>query len=63
MGRVPGDLAAAGIGPEQSTDIVLTHLYPDRFGGTVRDGFPRACSNATIHSDRANWKFWMTSCS
>lgn len=56
--RLDDSLAAAGFGPGDITDVVLTHLHFDHAGGsTVRDGdtlrprFPRA----RWHVQRRNW--------
>lgn len=34
-GRLPEELAALGVGPEEVTDVVLTHLHPDHIGWNV----------------------------
>ena len=54
-----GGLQAVGVGPEDVTDVVLTHLHFDHAGGaTVREGevvgpaFPKA----VYHIQEENWK-------
>ena len=47
-GKMLANLRSEGVGPEQITDVLLTHLHDDHMGGIVRDGhtvFP----NAIIH--------------
>ena len=44
-GELPARLSAAGVRPEDVTDVVLTHLHPDHYGWATHDGanlFPRA---------------------
>lgn len=51
-GRSLDGLTAAGVRPEQVTDILITHLHLDHSGGLVRNGkatFP----NATLHVAKA----------
>lgn len=53
-----GSLRAAGFGPEDVTDVVLTHLHFDHGGGaTVRRGDRLALTfpNAVHHVQRAHW--------
>jgi glyoxylase-like metal-dependent hydrolase (beta-lactamase superfamily II) len=52
-------LRGAGVGPEEVTDVILTHLHFDHAGGaTIRDGgeirptFP----NALYHVQREHWE-------
>ena len=54
-------LAATGVGPDDLTDVVVTHLHFDHAGGLCRPGpggepvpsFP----NATLHVQAANWRW------
>lgn len=55
--NLPQDLAAAGIAPEDVTDIVITHMHPDHVGGLVING-QMAFPNARIHVAAAEWNFW-----
>jgi glyoxylase-like metal-dependent hydrolase (beta-lactamase superfamily II) len=46
LGRLPANLAAIGVGPEDIDTILVTHLHPDHVGGLVDASgqavFPRA---------------------
>lgn len=57
IGKLAGDLAAAGIDPASVTDIVITHMHIDHIGGLVSGGQP-VFANATIHVSEADWNFW-----
>lgn len=50
-GHLLPSLRAAGFRPEQVTDILLTHLHADHFGGLLTDG-QRTFPNATVHLSR-----------
>jgi len=39
-GRLPAELAAAGIAPDDVAAVVLTHLHTDHIGWAMRDGRP-----------------------
>ena len=57
-GRLPEALAAAGVKPEEISDILITHVHTDHSGGLVRNGvmlFP----NATIHAGKADVDFFL----
>ncbi|WP_286167664.1 MBL fold metallo-hydrolase [Ochrobactrum sp. 3-3] len=59
LGQLVENLKAAGYGPEQIDDILLTHIHPDHVGGLVKNGavvFP----NATVHADRHDAEFWLS---
>lgn len=58
LGRVPAQLAAAGIAPEAITHVLLTHLHNDHSGGlTLADGSP-AFPNAELVVSGADWHHW-----
>ena len=47
-GKLLQSLAAAGVRPEEVTDILLTHAHDDHMGGLVHNG-ALAFPNATVH--------------
>lgn len=53
--RLPGSLRAAGVEPEEVTDVLISHAHGDHIGGLVRDGAP-AFPNAVIRMDEATWR-------
>jgi glyoxylase-like metal-dependent hydrolase (beta-lactamase superfamily II) len=56
-GKLLQSLAAAGVRPEQVTDILLTHAHDDHMGGLIHDGaleFP----NAIVHVAKADVDFF-----
>jgi glyoxylase-like metal-dependent hydrolase (beta-lactamase superfamily II) len=58
VGLLAGNLAAAGVTPEEVDTVLMTHLHPDHFGGlSDAEGnrlFPRA--ELLLHADeRAHW--------
>lgn len=60
LGRLPERLADAGVSSEDVTDILMTHLHRDHYGGLIRGdapAFPNA--NLVIHKPEAN--FWLSS--
>jgi len=57
-----GSLRAAGFGPEDITDMFLTHLHFDHCGGSVKrkkegDGYELTFPNATYHISSAQWNW------
>lgn len=57
-GRLPEALALAGIGPDQITDILLSHIHADHSGGLVRGG-KIMFKNATVHVGKADLDFFL----
>lgn len=59
LGRLPANLAAVGVNPEDIAHVLLTHLHPDHaYGLTRTDGtpvFPNA--EIIVHADDAG--FWL----
>ncbi|MBV0911005.1 MBL fold metallo-hydrolase [Anianabacter salinae] len=58
LGKLPMNLAGAGIDPAQITHLVATHLHPDHVGGAVLEGsalFP----NAELVVSETERGFWM----
>jgi glyoxylase-like metal-dependent hydrolase (beta-lactamase superfamily II) len=53
-GRLVQSLAAAGLRPEQITDVAISHSHPDHVAGLV-DGGKLTFPNARIHLSAAEW--------
>lgn len=56
--KLIASLHAAGVEPEQVSDVLLTHVHSDHMGGLTRDGqivFP----NATIHVGKPDVDFFL----
>lgn len=58
LGRLPDNLQAAGVAPEDVTLLIATHLHPDHVGGAVVDGAARF-PNAEMVVHRADRDFWL----
>jgi glyoxylase-like metal-dependent hydrolase (beta-lactamase superfamily II) len=58
-GELPARLAAAGVGPEQVTDIMLTHLHPDHYGWATHDN-ASLFSHATFRCHALDWGHFVT---
>lgn len=57
-GKLLASLTAAGVSPDQVTDVLLTHLHDDHMGGLVRDGqivFP----DATVYVAKTDLDFFL----
>ncbi len=60
LGKVGPSLDAAGVQLAEISDVFITHLHPDHFGGLLgRDGAP-AFPNATVHLARAEAAYWLS---
>ena len=56
-GRLPGDMAAKGVPPEDVDIVFLTHLHPDHVGWNLTDGKP-TFPNARYVAPRADYEYW-----
>ena len=57
-GRVAAALNAMGIGTEEITRIVLTHMHPDHIGGLLTADGAAVFGAASLHVHEADLKFW-----
>jgi glyoxylase-like metal-dependent hydrolase (beta-lactamase superfamily II) len=58
LGRMAGNLAAAGIDPAAVDDVVLTHLHPDHGNGLLTVDQKVAFPNAMVHVHETELGFW-----
>jgi len=58
LNKLPASLKAAGVEPEQITDVLVTHIHTDHTGGLM-DGTRRVFANATIRLDQREVAFWL----
>ena len=56
-GKLPQSLRAAGVPPENITDIFVTHIHPDHTGGLM-NGNTKVFPNATIHINKREVDYW-----
>ena len=56
-GKLPASLAAAGVQPDQVTDILISHSHGDHVIGLVKAGGGLTFPNATIRMAEAEWTF------
>ncbi|WP_377506903.1 MBL fold metallo-hydrolase [Octadecabacter sp. R77987] len=51
-------LDAAGLGPDDITDVVFTHAHPDHIWGLVDDFDDLLFANASYMMGQAEWDYW-----
>jgi glyoxylase-like metal-dependent hydrolase (beta-lactamase superfamily II) len=56
-GKLPQSLRAAGVPPENITDVFVTHIHPDHTGGLM-NGNTKVFPNATIHVNKREVDYW-----
>lgn len=56
-GRLGAGLALIGLGPDDITDVILSHGHPDHIGGCSINGAP-CFKNATYHIAPEELEFW-----
>lgn len=54
-GKLMGSLTAAGVQPDQVTDIFISHLHGDHIGGLVTSAGALAFPNAAIRMSNEEW--------
>lgn len=55
-GKLQASLRAAGVTPDQVTDILISHYHDDHIGGLITSTGALAFPNATIHVAAADWE-------
>ena len=58
LNKLPASLRAAGVEPEQITDVLITHVHTDHTGGLM-SGERRVYPNATLHVDQREIAYWL----
>ncbi|HRJ62850.1 MBL fold metallo-hydrolase [Brevundimonas sp. UBA2416] len=56
-GKLPASLAAAGVQPDQVTDVLISHSHGDHVVGLVNASGGLTFPNATIRMAAAEWEF------
>ena len=59
MGKVIGNLRAAGYEPAQVDEVYLTHMHGDHVGGLLA-GTERAFPNATVYAHKREADYWLS---
>ena len=59
LGKLVGNLKAAGYTPEQVDAVLITHMHPDHVGGLMSEG-KLVFANATVHADQHDADFWLS---
>jgi len=58
-GRLPGNLAAAGIAPDQVETVLISHFHPDHINGLRAADGSAAYPRARIKVPAPEWDYWM----
>jgi glyoxylase-like metal-dependent hydrolase (beta-lactamase superfamily II) len=61
VGRLPQNLAAAGIAPSAIDEVVITHPHPDHIPGVMASDGSMLFPNATLHVQESDHGFWTSS--
>lgn len=59
LNKLEVSLKAAGVGADQITDILITHIHTDHTGGLM-DGGRMVFPNAIVHMDKRELAFWLS---
>jgi glyoxylase-like metal-dependent hydrolase (beta-lactamase superfamily II) len=58
IGRLPQNLAAAGVSPAAIDAVVITHPHPDHIPGVITGDHKMLFPNATLHVNENDHAFW-----
>ncbi len=58
VGRLPQNLAAAGVDPATIDDVVITHMHPDHIPGLTKADGSMMFPNAVVHVNGDDHGFW-----
>jgi glyoxylase-like metal-dependent hydrolase (beta-lactamase superfamily II) len=58
VGRLPQNLAAAGVDPASIDDVVITHMHPDHIPGIIKADGSMMFPNAVVHVNGDDHGFW-----
>jgi len=58
VGRLPQNLAAAGVSPAAIDAVVITHPHPDHIPGVITSDHKMLFPNATLHVNENDHAFW-----
>jgi glyoxylase-like metal-dependent hydrolase (beta-lactamase superfamily II) len=58
LGRLPHNLAAAGVKPDAIDDIIITHMHPDHIPGLLASDKTMLFKNAIVHVNADEYAFW-----
>ncbi|MBE72017.1 MAG: MBL fold metallo-hydrolase [Thalassospira sp.] len=57
-GKLMDNIDAAGVSPDEVTDIVFTHAHPDHLWGLIDDFDELIFADARYHMNRIEWEYW-----
>ena len=58
VGRLPQNLAAAGVSPDAIDAVVITHPHPDHIPGVITSDHKTLFPNATLYVNENDHAFW-----
>jgi glyoxylase-like metal-dependent hydrolase (beta-lactamase superfamily II) len=60
VGRLPKNLAAAGVDPAAIDAVIISHMHPDHIPGLIAADGRMLFPNATVHVHGDEYAFWMS---
>jgi glyoxylase-like metal-dependent hydrolase (beta-lactamase superfamily II) len=60
LGKLVGNLKAAGYQPEQVDEIYITHMHPDHVGGLTTPDGKMVFPNAVVRADLREGDYWLS---